>query len=156
DGPGPASQASPVGPRPGSQRPEPRPGGSTGVTEAPAHRPTVLMVGATPPPYHGSIMMFAALMASPLRERYRLLHLDISDHRDLENIGRLDLENVRLGFRHAWECLRLLRREQPELVYVPVAMTPLGYLRDSLFLLLARRVRRPGARRRVAVHAHGG
>jgi glycosyltransferase involved in cell wall biosynthesis len=114
------------------------------------------MVGATPPPYHGSIMMFAALMASPLRERYRLLHLDISDHRDLENIGRLDLENVRLGIRHAWECLRLLRREQPALVYVPVAMTPLGYLRDSLFLLLARRVRRPGGRRRLVVHAHGG
>jgi glycosyltransferase involved in cell wall biosynthesis len=116
-----------------------------------------LIVGASPPPYHGSIMMFAALMQSSLRERFRLIHLDISDHRDLDNIGRFDLENVRLGIRHAVECGRLLRREQPELVYVPVAMTPLGYLRDSLFLLLARVVptysRRP---RRVVVHAHGG
>src|SRR5262245_16273778 len=90
-----------------------------------------LMVGASPPPYHGSIMMFAALMNSSLREQFRLIHLDISDHRDLDNIGRFDPENVRLGLRHAWECWRLLRREQPELVYVPVAMTPLGYLRDA-------------------------
>jgi glycosyltransferase involved in cell wall biosynthesis len=116
-----------------------------------------LMIGASPPPYHGSIMMFAALMQSSLRERFRLIHLDISDHRDLDNIGRLDLENVRLGVRHAVQCWRLLQREQPELVYVPVAMTPLGYLRDAFFLMLARAVPTAGRRsRRLVVHAHGG
>src|SRR5690349_6422456 len=70
-----------------------------------AGRPTVLMIGASPPPYHGSIMMFRTLMTSPLQERFRLVHLDISDHRSLENMGRLDLENVRLGVRHALDCL---------------------------------------------------
>src|SRR5207245_1005714 len=109
------------------------------------------MVGATPPPYHGSITMFKALMNSPLRERFRLIHLDISDHRDLENIGHLDLENVRLGMRHALECYRTLKRARPDLIYVPVAMNPLAYFRDSLFLLMARA---RGCRR--VVHAHGG
>jgi glycosyltransferase involved in cell wall biosynthesis len=114
-------------------------------------RPRVLMVGATPPPYHGSIMMFKALMESPLREQYQLLHLDISDHRDLENIGRLDPENVRLGVRHALACWRMIRQQRPDLVYVPVAMNPLAFFRDSVFLHIARVCGRP----RV-IHAHGG
>jgi glycosyltransferase involved in cell wall biosynthesis len=138
----------------GDTVPQPRPSLEPPV---PFPRWKALMVGASPPPYHGSIMMFAALMKSSLRERFRLVQLDISDHRDLDNIGRFDIENVRLGLRHAWECGRLLQREQPELVYIPVAMTPLGYMRDAFFLLLARAVptqrRRP---RRLVVHAHGG
>ena len=86
----------------------------------PVDNGAALMVGATPPPYHGSIMMFKALMESTLRERFRLLHMDISDHRDLKNLGRLDLENVRLGLQHTLDCYRVLKREQPELAYVPV------------------------------------
>ncbi len=132
-------------------------GGSVTREIRPLATPKTLMVGAAPPPFHGSIMMFASLMASPLKERFRLLHLDISDHRDMDNIGRLDPENVRLALRHALSCYRMLRREQPEIVYVPVAMNPLAYLRDSVFLLLARGVRLTGGRkRRLVVHAHGG
>src|SRR5260370_31043528 len=108
-------------------------------------RPTALMIGAAPPPYHGSIMMFWTLMTSSLRDHFRLLHLDISDHRSLENIGRLDVENVRLGVRPALECYRILKRERPEIVYVPVAWNPLAFFRDSLFLLLVRYG--PGAQR---------
>lgn len=113
--------------------------------------PGVLMVGATPPPYHGSIMMFQTLMESPLRERFRLIRLDISDHRGPENIGRFDVENVRLGINHALACFRALKRERPEIVYVPVAMNALAFFRDSLFLHMAR-----AFRRRCVIHAHGG
>jgi glycosyltransferase involved in cell wall biosynthesis len=117
----------------------------------PATGGKVLMVGAAPPPYHGSIVLFWSLMNSPLREQYQLVHLDISDHRDLENIGRFDPENVRLGVRHALACHRTLKQVRPNLVYVPIAMNPLAFLRDSLFLHLARAQKRP----RV-VHVHGG
>ena len=64
---------------------------------------------------------------------------------------------MRLGLRHAWECWRLLQREQPERADIPVAMTPLGYLRDAFFLLLARAVPTSGRHpRRLVIHAHGG
>jgi glycosyltransferase involved in cell wall biosynthesis len=139
------------------------------AASSPPALPTALMIGAAPPPYHGSIMMFRTLMTSPLRDRFRLIHLDISDHRSLENIGRLDVENVRLGIQHALDCYRILKRERPEIVYVPIAWNPLAFLRDSLFLLLARSfamrqaalLRRPGAAGTAAgckcvVHVHGG
>jgi glycosyltransferase involved in cell wall biosynthesis len=113
--------------------------------------PKVLMVGQTPPPYHGSVVLFWSLMESPLRERFRLLHLDVSDHRGLDNLGRLDPENVRLGLCHALACYRMLKRERPDLVYVPVAMNPMAFFRDSVFLLMARLTGRP-----QVVHIHGG
>jgi glycosyltransferase involved in cell wall biosynthesis len=119
--------------------------------EARCSFPKVLMVGASPPPYYGSIVIFGRLMASPLRERFRLIQLDISDHRDVSNVGCFDLENVRLGIAHALACRRALKAERPDLVYVPVAQNPLAFFRDSLFLLLARR---HGLRR--VVHVHGG
>jgi glycosyltransferase involved in cell wall biosynthesis len=134
-----------------------------------AAKPTALMVGAAPPPYHGSIMMFWTLMTSPLQARFRLVHLDISDHRSLENMGRLDLENVRLGFRHALDCFRALKRERPEIVYVPLAWNPLAFLRDSVFLILARafaglqkrasiggKPPKEHPRFRCVIHVHGG
>src|SRR5436305_295717 len=121
-------------PPPSTTQPERRTAGEA----RPATGSKVLMVGAAPPPYHGSIVLFWSLMNSPLREQFQLVHLDISDHRDLENIGRFDLENVRLGVRHALACHRTLRGVRPDLVYVPIAMNPLAFLRDSLFLHLAR------------------
>jgi glycosyltransferase involved in cell wall biosynthesis len=96
-------------------------------------------------------MMFKTLMESPLREHFQLVHFDISDHRDLGNIGRLDPENVRLGIRHALACHRAVRRERPDIVYVPVAMNALAFFRDSVFLHIARAC----GRQRV-IHAHGG
>src|SRR5690242_15225034 len=74
-----------------------------------AARPTALMIGAAPPPYNGSIMMFWTLMTSCLRDRFRLVHLDISDHRGLENIARLDFQNVYLALRHSLDCFLALR-----------------------------------------------
>src|SRR5438128_10201623 len=121
---------------PGREAADPERGGA--FAELPSHegqpgaaKPSALMVGAAPPPYNGSIMMFWTLMTSPLRERFRLVHLDISDHRGLENIARLDFENVRLGIRHALDCVRALKRARPEVVYVPVAWNPLAFFRDS-------------------------
>src|SRR3954464_14406340 len=84
-------------------------------------RPTALMIGAAPPPYNGSIMMFWTLMTSSLKDHFRLVHLDISDHRGLENIARLDFRNVYLALRHSLDCILALRQERPDIVYVPIA-----------------------------------
>jgi len=132
------------------------------------------MIGAAPPPYNGSIMMFWTLMTSSLKDHFRLVHLDISDHRGLENIARLDFRNVYLALRHSLDCFLALRQERPDIVYVPIAMNPLAFFRDSVFLLLTRAFawsgrgwrRRGSARGRsettgaaafqCVIHAHGG
>lgn len=114
-------------------------------------RPTVLVVGPLPPPYHGGAVATSYVLGSRLAERFRLVHVDTRDARGQANMGRLDAGNVLLAFRHASAFLWSLLREDPALVYVPVAQNRLGFLRDCLFIgpaLLA------GLR--VVVHMHAG
>jgi glycosyltransferase involved in cell wall biosynthesis len=91
------------------------------------------------------------LLTSVLADRFRLVHLDTTDRRGIDNIGRLDVGNVARAFVHCFRYLRLLRAERPQMVYVPVAQNRLGFLRDALFLLPARMLSK-----RVVVHVHGG
>ncbi|MGH7504310.1 MAG: glycosyltransferase family 4 protein [Longimicrobiales bacterium] len=91
------------------------------------------------------------MLDSAVGERFRFVHLDTTDRRGMDNIGRLDFGNVRLAFVHALRFLRLLRAASPALVYVPLAQNRLGFVRDVLFLAPAR-----WSHVRVVVHVHGG
>jgi len=80
------------------------------------------------------------------------VHLDISDRRpSLANVGRLDLLNVILALYHGLKFQWMLLRDRPELIYLPISETNLGFLRDCLFMVPARLFRY-----RVVVQMHGG
>lgn len=104
--------------------------------------PVVLVVGALPPPVHGVTLVNQYILSSDLVDRFRVIHVDISDRRDLTNIGRLEIRNVLLAFQHAGRFFWALFRERPRLVYVPIARNRVGLLRDILFLLPSRLLRR--------------
>jgi glycosyltransferase involved in cell wall biosynthesis len=91
------------------------------------------------------------LLRSDLGDRFEIVHLETADRRTLGNIGRFDWMNVVLAAVHGLHFLWLLLWRRPEIVYVPVAQNRLGYLRDCLFLVPARLLRK-----RVVVHIHGG
>jgi glycosyltransferase involved in cell wall biosynthesis len=115
-------------------------------------KPTILIVGPTPPPHHGMTTLTAALLGSPeLNASYRVVHLDNSDRRSPENMGRLEVGNVVLGLRHAAALAWLLARHRPDLVYLPVSQNRWAYVRDALFMALCRLARVP-----VLTHLNGG
>jgi glycosyltransferase involved in cell wall biosynthesis len=90
-------------------------------------------------------------LVDTLRQSDRLAaHVDTSDPRPLESLGRFDLENLRLGIVHAAELVAAMRRLPDASVLVPISQGRWGFLRDAVFLLLARALRR----RRI-VHLHG-
>jgi glycosyltransferase involved in cell wall biosynthesis len=94
----------------------------------------VLVIGALPPPFHGGSVVTQTLLTSPLADRYEIRHLDTTDSRGVENIGRFDAGNVWLALVHGLRFLSLLSRNRIDMVYLPVAQNTLGFLRDSLFL----------------------
>ena len=59
----------------------------------------VLLIGSIPPPVHGSNVYFNSLLNSKIRDEFEIAHLDISDHRDLSNLSKLDFTNVTLAFK---------------------------------------------------------
>ena len=91
------------------------------------------------------------LLHSSLADSFRLIHLDTTDRRPMDNSGHFDLRNVCLALMHGVRFLTLLITERPNIVYVPIAQNTLGFLRDSLFMIPARWLRA-----KLVIHLHGG
>lgn len=114
-------------------------------------RDRLIVIGPVPPPLHGVTISTSLVLASDaLQEHFVVEHLDTSDHRTHENVGRWEFTNVMLGVRDTFRLgLRLRRRKG--VVYLPISQSTPGFLRDSLFVHLSRLMRW-----RVAVHLRGG
>lgn len=114
-------------------------------------RQRLIVVGPVPPPIHGVAVSTTLVLANPfLRERFRVVHLDTSDHRSGANIGRWDFVNVALALKHEAQLLKRLRGSESGVVYLPLSQNTAGFLRDSLFIVSA-----AGAHWRVAGHLRG-
>ena len=111
-----------------------------------------MIVGPTPPPFHGVATFIRDLLeAAPRFSNFQLDHLDTSDRRDASNLGRWDAGNLALGFSNLAELASRLVRQRQQLVYVPISQNVPAFLRDALFIFQARLF---GAR--VVLHLHGG
>lgn len=114
-------------------------------------KPSVVFIGPTPPPHQGVAVTTDCLLHSGLANNFRLIHLDTTDRRPMNNSGHFDLRNVYLALMHGVRFFTLLLTERPSIVYVPIAQNTLGFLRDSLFMIPARWL---GAK--LVIHLHGG
>lgn len=101
-------------------------------------RPVVLLLGKLPPPYMGPAIATRILLDSSLKEHFQLIHLDTRAHRSLESMGRWSMDKafrtLLIYIRMKW----LILRYRPRLCIVPVSQSGLGFLKDSLFVLIAR------------------
>lgn len=113
----------------------------------------MLLVGAVPPPTHGvAVVVERILRSTRLTAQFDISHVDISDRRSLDNIGRMDWTNLRLAMRHWLGLLLTLMRHRPELIHIPLAQNYLGLLRDWVLLITA--LVFPGTK--VVGHVAGG
>ncbi len=113
-------------------------------------RPRILIVGPTPPPYHGGSVFTMFVLAQLPQEDFVLVHLDISDRRGLQGIGRVDFTNVYLAILHGLQFLWLLLRHRPAIIYVQLSQALTPFLRDCLFIIPAILLHR-----KIVVHLHG-
>lgn len=97
-----------------------------------------MLIGSVPPPVHGVSLYLSRLLNSSLKKKINLVHFDISDHRDLTNIGSFDFRNIVLA------CIQLVRltgsllSKKYDFVYIPIYMNFAGFLRDSFFVFIVR------------------
>jgi glycosyltransferase involved in cell wall biosynthesis len=111
----------------------------------------LVVIGPTPPPHHGVSVSIELLLQVLTESGLLAAHLDTRDDRPVQTIGRFELENVRLGLKHAGQLVGLLRRNPGADVYLPISQGTAGFLRDALFIAAA-----VASRRRVYIHLHGG
>jgi glycosyltransferase involved in cell wall biosynthesis len=114
-------------------------------------KPRLIVIGPLPPPHHGvTVSTTLVLSNEPLHDWFEVEHLDTSDHRSLDNIGRWELRNLLLGIGAAARFAARLRGRRG-VVYLPVSEGTPGFLRDSVFVHAAAL-----ARWRVAIHFRSG
>lgn len=110
------------------------------------------MIGSLPPPYHGSSIYFKNLIDSKIKDEFDISHLDISDHRNLDNLSKLDFTNVKIALKSLSNLRKRLKTYKPDLVYIPVASNFLPYLRDGLFIYVTSKF----SNSKIAIHLHEG
>lgn len=114
-------------------------------------KPRVLFLGPLPPPYMGPTLATEVILRSRLAGEFDLVHLDTSDHREIDTLGLLDFTNIRLAITHYLQLFWMILRHRPCMVYIPISQTTIGYLKDSGFILIAKLLGR-----RVLCHLRGG
>ena len=110
----------------------------------------VLIIGSIPPPYHGVTIYNYNLLNSKLKDEFELIHLDISDKRDLDNIGKLDFHNIFFSLKNCLSLINILLKGKPNIVYLPVSQN-IAFIRDGLFILLSHYF----SKSKIIIHLHG-
>lgn len=116
-----------------------------------APQPKLLIIGPTPPPFHGVSVAIDTLLQSRLMEACDVTHMELADRRGIGHVNQPDLQDVWLFLRQWVRLLRLLILTRPQVVYLVLSQTTVGFLRDSFFLWPAWLF---GAR--LVVHLHSG
>ena len=114
-------------------------------------RPRLLIIGPTPPPYHGVAVAVHDLLNSRLTEVFDVTHLELADRRGISHVNKPDSYDVVLFLRQWIRLIRLLLIRRPQIVYLVLSQTTVGFIRDSFFIwpsVLS------GAR--IVTHLHGG
>lgn len=114
-------------------------------------KPTLLLIGPTPPPFHGVAVATQTLLTSNMTEHFRVIHLDLADRRGIQHVNKPDLHDVALFLQHWARCLRILMRHRPGLTHLTICQTAIGFLRDSLFIWPSY-----WFGTKIIVHLHGG
>jgi glycosyltransferase involved in cell wall biosynthesis len=101
-------------------------------------KPTLIIIGAVPPPVHGVTISTSLVLDNPsLWRRFQMRHVDTSDPRPADTLARWDWQNVRVGLVAAWHLLRLTSRGPRGLVYLPLSGGTPGLMRDALYIHIA-------------------
>lgn len=114
-------------------------------------KPKIVIMAPTPPPVMGPSIATKVLLDSDLDQSFRIKFIDTADRRTLRTLARIDLKNVCLAFLHAWRLFWANMFFRPRAVYFLVNQTTIGYLRDSVFMMINRLFGR-----RQIVHLRGG
>ncbi|MEX0966092.1 MAG: glycosyltransferase family 4 protein [Bacteroidia bacterium] len=115
------------------------------------HPPKVVFLGKLPPPYIGPSVACQLILKSKLKDNFQLLHLDTSDHRDINTLAKMDFTNFYLAFKQYYMLFKMLVKDKPDMVYIPAGQTTISYFRDAGFILLAKLFGK-----KVICHLRGG
>lgn len=90
-----------------------------------------------PPPFHGANLSNQMVWESKIQDRFKCRLLDISDRRDLNNLGKFEWLNVLLGIKHLFQTAWAMIVFRPQVVYLLINQNKWAALRDCSIIWTA-------------------
>jgi glycosyltransferase involved in cell wall biosynthesis len=98
----------------------------------------VLLLGKLPPPYMGPAIAAQIILQSDLKNRVDLFFLDTRANASIHTLGKWSLGKVLKNLSLYWKLCRMIGKHKPDLVLIPISQTTGGFIKDSIYILLAR------------------
>lgn len=99
----------------------------------------VVIIGKVPPPYLGTSIWFDILRKSKLGESFDIQWFNVNTHRDFSTLGKGSYRNVWPNIILYFRFRLMLRSFKPALILIPISQSTPGFLKDSIFIRLARK-----------------
>lgn len=113
-------------------------------------KPKLLIVGPLPPPIGGVETVTQAVLESNAFTDFQTAHCNTTKGRPKQTQGKFDLGNYFWAIRHFFRMYKSVKRFKPDIVYMPVAGTWSGFLRDGVLAKIAK-----SNTAKVVGHVHG-
>jgi glycosyltransferase involved in cell wall biosynthesis len=97
----------------------------------------VIIVGKLPPPYIGPAIATNIILNSALKNEFELLHLNTKVNQSLDDFGKGGVQKLFKNLSIYKNLIKLLRTTKPDLILIPISQTTIGFLKDSIFILIA-------------------
>lgn len=103
----------------------------------PDRKKKILLASPLPPPYSGYEKITQCILASELSQKFNIIHVNTSNNRGVDVRGMFDTANLLMSIRHLRELFFALVIHRPEVANIPIARNRTGFLKYSLYILLA-------------------
>jgi glycosyltransferase involved in cell wall biosynthesis len=111
----------------------------------------ILFIMSFPPPFHGANLSNQMVWESDVQKEFECRLLDISDRRDLNNLGRFEFTNVYLALKHLVQIAKVVISMKPDMVYLLISQNKWAVVRDNSILLLVKSI----SKAKTIIHLRG-
>ncbi len=98
----------------------------------------ILILGKLPPPYMGPAIATEIILNSDLKNRFDLIHLDTRLNKSIKYIGKFSIRKIIRNMMIYFKFRILIKKENPELVLIPMSQSTVGFIKDSIYIVISR------------------
>jgi glycosyltransferase involved in cell wall biosynthesis len=101
-------------------------------------KPTICIFGKLPPPFMGPAIATQLLLQSGLKNKFDLVHIDTKINEDLKSMGSWSFKKLLKNLGIYISIIKHGLKAKPQLVLIPISQSTVGFLKDSIYILISR------------------
>lgn len=97
----------------------------------------IIILGKLPPPYIGPSIATQIIINSSLKNEFELIHINTGINKTISSFGKFNIGKIFKNIGIYARLKAVLIAHRPHLVVIPISQTTAGFIKDSLYILIA-------------------